>query len=151
MTPWATASWRKGSDVSSLSRLASASGRHRILRFLIAGGLNTLFGFGAYSAALLLGAPVWASLLIANLTGIAFNFFTIGGYVFRSMVAHRFPRFAGAYLVLYGINWVSLTWLAKHVSGEIVAQAILTLPLALLSYLVMARFVFNRPPLEASS
>jgi putative flippase GtrA len=114
----------------------------RFIRFLAAGALNTLFGFAIYSIAILSGLRVWAALLIANISGIAFNFLTIGGYAFRSLLISRFPRFTAAYLALYLINWAAIDWLARWVPGAIVAQAILTVPLALFSYLVMSRFVF---------
>jgi putative flippase GtrA len=123
----------------------------RFIRFLIAGGLNTLFGFAVYSGAILMGAPVWAGLLIANVTGIVFNFMTTGGYAFRSRVLSRFPRFAGAYLLIYLVNWALIRGLRIWVPDAIVAQAILTLPMALLSYFIMARWVFAPDPETAPS
>jgi putative flippase GtrA len=120
------------------------------MRFVIAGTLNTAFGFGIYSLSMLLGAPVWVALLVANVTGVAFNFLTTGGYAFRSLVVARFPRFAATYLVLYLVNWAMIGWLTMWVPGAIVAQAILTVPLALLSYLLMARFVFAPSVAESS-
>ena len=121
---------------------AAASDRHRLQRFVAAGLLNTAFGFAVYSVTILAGAPVWLALLVANATGVGFNFITTGGYVFRNLVLARFPRFALAYVALYLLNWALIDWLRGWVDGAIVAQALLTLPLALLSYVVMARLVF---------
>ncbi len=119
------------------------SGSLRFLRFLFAGGLNTAFGLSVYSASILIGVPVWAALLIANVTGVAFNFLTTGAYAFRSRLLNRFPRFASAYLVIYLVNWALIRWLGLWVPNPIVAQAILTVPMALLSYVIMARWVFG--------
>jgi putative flippase GtrA len=129
-------------DARWRSAMTVATDRKRFVRFLAAGALNTLFGFAVYSVSILLGSPVWTALLIANIAGVAFNFVTTGGYAFRSLLMRRFPRFAAAYLGLYLLNWKLIDWLANWVPGAIVAQAILTVPLALVSYFVMARFVF---------
>ena len=123
--------------------IAPPPDRRRWLRFLAAGALNTLFGFAVYSAAILLGAPVWVGLVISNSCGIAFNFVTTGGYAFRNRLIERFPRFALSYLCLGFVNWLLLVWLGAWLHGPITAQAILAAPLALLSYSILARFVFT--------
>lgn len=115
---------------------------NRFLRFLVAGGVNTLFGFAIYSTSILAGTPVWVALLLGNTAGIAFNFVTTGGYVFRNLLLARLPRFVTAYLLVYGINLKLIDWLSIWVTGSILAQAILTLPMALFSYVLMKRFVF---------
>jgi len=119
--------------------------RQRWLRFLAAGALNTLFGFAVYSAAIVLGAPVWAGLVISNTCGVAFNFFTTGGYAFQNRLLERFPRFALSYLALGLVNWLLIDWLGAWVHGPITAQALLAAPLALLSYSLLVRFVFTPP------
>lgn len=122
--------------------------QHRILRFLVAGGVNAIFGFAVYSASILSGLPVWSALVVANIAGIAFNFLTMGGYVFRSLVLARLPSFVVAYLCIYLVNLAAMTVLATWIPGKILAQAILTVPMALLSYVLMRRFVFNAPLVE---
>lgn len=116
--------------------------RHRFLRFVVAGLINTGVGFAVYSAAILLGSAVWAALLCANLTGVVFNFFTTGGYAFRCRLLARFPRFAAAYVGLYAVNWLCIDWLSGFQFGAIAAQALITIPLAVLSYAIMSKFVF---------
>ena len=118
--------------------------RQRFLRFLIAGGVNMLFGLSVYSLAIVVHAPVWVALLLANVAGVAFNFFTTGAYVFRSLLLSRFPRFVAAYLALYLINWALITWLQMWIPNPIYAQATLTIPLAMFSYVLLLRLVFAR-------
>lgn len=120
---------------------------NRFMRFLVAGGLNTLFGFAVYSFAIISGATVWFALLAGTISGTVFNFFTTGGYVFRELSLRRFPRFLLCYILVYGINLVLIKLLSLWLNNKIVSQAILTFPMALLSYVLMARFVFysNRP------
>lgn len=120
--------------------------QHRFARFLAAGGVNTLFGFMVYSAVIMLHGPVWAALAVGNIAGVFFNFVTTGGYVFRSLVVSRFPRFVCAYAAVYLLNWVLIRFLSDLVPGPIAAQAILTLPMALVSYFLMKKLVFAGLP-----
>ena len=117
---------------------------YRPVRFVIAGLLNTLFGFVIFSAAIAVSLPVWAALLTGLLAGIAFNFVTTGGYVFRDLSRRRFPRFLACYLSIYAINLAGISVLHNWLANHIVSQAILTLPMAALSYFLLGKFVF--PP-----
>lgn len=118
---------------------------HRFLRFLVAGTLNTLFGFAVYSAAILMSAPVWLALMTGLATGVAFNFFSTGGYVFRETALARLPRFVLCHLLVYGVNLQLLEWLSERLGGVLLSQAILAIPMAVFSYLLMARVVFAPP------
>lgn len=119
---------------------------NRFLRFLVAGAINTLFGFLVYSAAMLSGAAVWLALLLGLVCGTIFNFFSTGGYVFRDLRLPRVPRFVVCYVFVYAANLKLIGWLSLWVGNQIMAQAILTVPIALLTYILMARFVFLREP-----
>ncbi len=114
----------------------------RFARFLAAGLVNTAFGFGVYWLCLRCGLPVWGALIVGNVAGIVFNFMTTGAFVFRSLLRRHFPRFVCVYLLLYGLNYAGIIGLGKVWIGPVLAQAILTIPTALLSYLLMAKFVF---------
>jgi putative flippase GtrA len=115
----------------------------QFIRFLLVGGLNTLFGFSVFSAIVYFGGQTWHALLGGNLAGIAFNFFTIGGVVFRDLGFRRIPRFLVAYLGLFAINYQCIHLLTSiYTLGVTVAQAFLAPPLAILSYLIMSKFVF---------
>ena len=120
----------------------SGARRNEFIRFLVAGGVNTLFGFAVYSACILAGLSVWLSLLTGMLAGTVFNFFTTGGYAFRQLSLGRFPRFVACYLFIYGLNLVLIDMLSAWMDSKIVAQAIITIPMALLSYYLMSRWVF---------
>jgi putative flippase GtrA len=113
------------------------------LRFLIAGGVNTLFGWLVYAASILMGAQLWLALIIAIVTGIGFNFVTLGGYAFQDMTMKRFPRFVLSYALIYITNLICLKALEPCLSSPIWGQLILTPPLAIFSYLVLSRIAFN--------
>jgi putative flippase GtrA len=124
---------------------AGEARRGTAVRFALAGLANTAFGFMVYSLCIVAGLPVPAALLLGNLLGMVFNFITLGGYAFRDLSRANLPRFILAYVGLLAINWLCIRGLTavSHI-GVILAQAVLMLPLALLSYLVMSRGVFNR-------
>jgi len=117
--------------------------RNRFMRFLVAGGINTLFGFAVYSICIVVGMALWLALLVGMLAGTVFNFITTGGYVFRELSLARFPRFVICYLLVYGINFMLIELISIWLNNKILSQAIITFPLALLSYFLMERFVFS--------
>ena len=116
------------------------------VRFLIAGGVNTLFGFLVYSIAILSGLQVWQALLAGILAGLVFNFVTTGGYVFRDLTVRRFSRYAGVYVLIYLVNLGLVVLLSKWIDSVILIQGIITTPMALGSYLLMSKFVFRNSP-----
>jgi putative flippase GtrA len=111
-------------------------------RFLLAGGVNTLFGWLVYSLCMWLGAPVWLALLTSTVCGVGFNFLTMGGYVFRQLDARRLPRFVAAYVVVYAVNVVCVQALADLHWSPIWVQLGLAPLMAGLSFLLMSRWVF---------
>lgn len=116
---------------------------NRFMRFIVAGSVNTLFGFAVYSIFIIAGSAVWLALMAGMALGTAFNFFTTGGYVFRELYLARFPRFVICYLLVYGINLGLIELFSIWMSSKILSQAIITFPLAFLSYFLMRRFVFS--------
>ncbi len=119
--------------------------RHaELVRFLIAGGVNTLWGWSVYAVSILLGAPAWLALAIGMVAGIGFNFVSLGAFVFRDMVAKRLPPFILAYLFLYATNLACLQSLHPWIDHPIWSQLVLTPPMAVLSYVVLSRMVFVR-------
>lgn len=117
----------------------------RVIRFLIVGCINSLFGFAVFGMIAYFGGHTWVALLGGNIAGILFNFLTIGAIVFRDLSPARFLRFVAAYLGLFLLNLEAIGLLTTTTSiGRISAQGLLTAPMAVLSYFIMSRLVF--PP-----
>lgn len=125
-------------------RLRTLLANRQFLRFLVAGGVNTLFGFAVYAAAVLAGQPIWLAMLIGTVAGIAFNFLTLGGYAFRDLSAKRLPRYVLGYAIVYLVNLAAFHALQLVVPDPVGCQVLLVIPMALLSYLVMSRFAFQK-------
>ena len=128
----------------SASRAAALLGRHVLLRFVIAGIVNTLFGFLVYVVGIVCGASVWLALLLGMLLGTVFNFYTTGGYAFRQLSLSRYPRFVACYFLVYFANIVSINVLSQWMSNHLALQGVLLAPIAVLSYVLMSRLVFGK-------
>lgn len=118
----------------------------QFLRFLVIGGINTLFGFVLYSLGILAGLPVWLALLLGNIGGTIFSFFTTGRFVFRRFSWNLFPKFTLCYFVVYFVNLGSLAAVSGWLDDKILAQAVLALPMAALSYFILRTLVFPPAP-----
>lgn len=116
---------------------------HRIVRFFLVGVLNSAFGFCVFSAMVWLSGSTVAALLAANAAGLVFNFFSTGGLVFHTLALARLPKFLVCYTTMLLINYGLLDVLTPLVHSKIVAQAILTLPMAALSYVVLTFWVYK--------
>ena len=124
-------------------RFAKWSPRSRFLRFLIAGVANSVFGLAVYAGAIVAGSPDWVALLLGLAAGVVFNFLSLGGYAFRDLSLQRLPRFVCSYGVVYVVNLGLLELLRGFIPSAVLCQILLTPPMALLSYLLLSKFVFT--------
>ena len=115
-----------------------------ILRFLLTGGLNTLFGYGCYAALVVTGMPLWLAVAGSTVLGIVFNFYSYGGLVFGQTSHTLMPRFLLLYAVIGLANYFALRGLLHVGLGPLLAQAILVPLIALVSYFGMRGLVFRR-------
>jgi putative flippase GtrA len=117
--------------------------QNRFARFILVGGLNALFGFAIYSLLALTHLSTWIVLIVSNMAGITFNFFTTGGLVFRNISPSRVPRFLVCYGVIFAIYLQLIRWLSPLLGGRIWAMAVIIAPMALLTYFLQSWFVFR--------
>ena len=115
---------------------------NQLLRFLVVGGVNTIFGYCMYALFTFIGLHYALAVLLAQISGVIFNFNTTGKIVFYNTKPHLIFRFAGVYVFLYVINVLILSLFAKIDYNMYFAGLILILPMALLSFLLNKKFVF---------
>jgi putative flippase GtrA len=115
----------------------------RLVRFLLVGGFNTLFGYGAYAALLAVGFHFATAALLGTIAGVAFNYLTTGGLVFEHLSGRALVRFVSTYVFIYLVNVAGLACLARLGLDPYISGLVLILPMALVSYLSMSRFVFG--------
>jgi putative flippase GtrA len=81
--------------------------------------------------------------LLAQICGVLFNFKTYGALVFKNKNNRLILRFFGVYLVTYLLTIGFLKIFNIYGVNNLVAGAILLLPMALISFLLNRRFVFR--------
>jgi putative flippase GtrA len=123
--------------------IAEALNRHRILRFVLVGGVNTCVGLALFYGALAVLPTTFSALVVSTLLAIIFNFFSTGSYVFRSRDPRRIGRFFAVYGVVFVYNAVGLALLERAGIDPRIG-AILLLPGAvIISYVLNRTFVFG--------
>lgn len=115
----------------------------KFVKFLFVGVINTLFGYTIFTLLIFLKLDYRFALLIATIFGVLFNFKTIGILVFETRSNRLIIRFFAVYLSIYLLNIGSLQITNFLGINVLLAQAILLLPLAIVSYFLNKRFVFN--------
>ena len=118
--------------------------RVRFLRFLLVGGLNTAFGYGVFALFILLGIHYAIAAFLGTVLAILFNFKTTGTLVFRSHDNTLVARFFAVYGMTYVIGVLLLKAFKALGVHVLVTAAVTLLPMAVLSFLLMRRFVFGQ-------
>ena len=115
----------------------------RFLRFIVVGGVNTAFGYGAFALLILIGAHYAVAALISTICGVLFNFQTTGRLVFENRDSALLLRFVGVYAIGY-VTGVLLLRLSKALGVDILlAAAVLAFPMAVFSYTLNRLLVFR--------
>ncbi|WP_431482039.1 GtrA family protein [Pseudomonas thivervalensis] len=115
----------------------------KLFRFLCVGVMNAAFGYGCFAGFLYLGLHYSAALLLATVLGIVFNFKSTGALVFGSQNNKLIFRFIAGYGVVYGANVAGIAALKLLGVDPYLAGMALIVPMALLSFVINNRFVFN--------
>lgn len=115
----------------------------QLLRFLVVGGLNTVVGYALFAAFSWAGLPYPLAIGLATIAGVAFNFQSTGRLVFGGAPMSLLWRFVAAYVLVYLINVGAVAVLLRAGLNVYVANALVILPLALISYVLQRRFVFG--------
>lgn len=115
---------------------------HEIWRYLVAGLINTIFGFSIYALMIRLGLDRYVAQAISYVAGTVFNYITYSRHVFRDAKAAK-VRFALSYAGNYLINLVALKAVSHLLPNPYLAGALTTLAIVALNYLVLKRLVFR--------
>lgn len=121
------------------------------LRFVLVGLLNTAFGYLAYAALVAVGLGPQASLALAFVLGVIWNYFTHARLVFDQRGLARLPPYVLSYLVIWGFNSGGLALLLRAGLGPYLAQAVLAPAAAVFSFVLVSKALTGRFPLQRSS
>jgi len=117
----------------------------QLLKFLVVGGINTVFGYALFAAFTWFGMHYPLAIALATVGGVLFNFQSVGRLVFGGAPKSRFWRFVGVYCLIYLINLGGVKLMLSQSVNLYLANGIMLIPLAGIAFILNRRFVFNLP------
>ena len=118
--------------------------RHRWLRFLVTGGVNTAFSYSVFALLVFAGLNYALSNLFSLMLGILFSFRTQSALVFNGAGRGVFWRYVAVWVCLYFCNTALIGALMRLGASAYIAGAMVILPTAVSSYFLQKYFVFPR-------
>lgn len=115
-----------------------------IARYYAVGLLNTVFGYGAFSALIWLGLNLYLAQLLAHAAGVLFNYLMYSRHVFNNSKATK-KRFFVSYASNYCFSLLVLAAISPFIESLYVAGLATIILVSVLNYFVLKHFVFNRP------
>ena len=113
------------------------------VRFLVVGGINTVFGYSMLAFFLFLNLHYSLACFLAVLIGMFFNFHTYGSLVFFNRRYSLLLRFIGCYGLIYLFYVVGMWLLTGMDVNRYLAAAVITMFAAVLTYFLNDRLVFR--------
>lgn len=117
----------------------------QLLRYLIAGVLNTLLAYSLFAVAIYMGLHYALAVLLGGVLPLLTGYHAQRRYVFMCRSRNRLPRFLAAFLLVYLVNVGILKMLlASDLTGNAYASgAVALVPSVLLSFLLNKYLVFR--------
>jgi putative flippase GtrA len=112
-------------------------------RFYKVAVVNTIFGYSVYFLLVFLGVNLYVAQILAQIAGVAFNYFTFTRHVFGKMQGSIFS-FAGAYLLNYAVSLGLLALFHQLIASPYVAGLFAALGASLINFLVLRNFIFRQ-------
>lgn len=133
-------------SMSIIDRTAQSLGLSKYFaRFLVSGAVNTAFGYSVFAFFVFIGCGDFTAPLFATISGVIFNFNTIGGMVFGDRSKKLFWRFCLVYGIVYIFQVAGLKFFAVcGIENRYISGFILIFPGAILSYFLNKKLVFKR-------
>lgn len=116
----------------------------KFFKFLFVGFINTLASYSFYAIFITIGLSANMALFFQYIFGILWNFKTTGSIVFKNHNNKLIVKFFCSYIVTFAINSFILDlFVNKMMLNDYLAQAILVLPIAMISFLILKFWVFK--------
>ncbi len=117
----------------------------RFVKFLFVGLINTGFGYGVYAVLVLLKTPPQIALLAMFVIGVLWNYTTTARFVFDVSGFGRLPAYCLCYVAIYLLNAGSLQAAINLGVEPLIAQAVLTPVIAVLTFGLVSFVMRERP------
>jgi putative flippase GtrA len=114
-------------------------------KFVFVGLINTGWSYLLYAAFLYLGLSYWLASFLTIILSVGFAFLTQGSLVFGGTSRQALPRFILAWVLIY-VVYLLVVGTAQTVGVNNYVGGLVATPLvAVMSYVLMRRFVFAQP------
>ena len=114
----------------------------KFFKFLFVGFINTLFSYFIYALFVKFGLKANFALFFQYIIGVVWNFKTTGTIVFKNKKNSLIFKFIISYIFTFFLNSFLLYALVRFLNPYI-SQAILVLPIAIVSFLIFKFWVFR--------
>ena len=115
----------------------------KFFKFLFVGFLNTAFSYFIYAILIAVGLIANMALFFQYIIGVLWNFKTTGTIVFQNKNNKLIFKFILSYIFTFLVNSVFLAILTRYLNAYL-AQAILIMPIAMLSFIILKKWVFKQ-------
>ena len=116
----------------------------KFFKFLFVGALNTAFSYCLYAFFVAIGLVPNVTLFFQYVIGVLWNFKTTGVIVFKNNNNKLIFKFIGSYIFTFALNSLFLYTLAEQLKlNDYLSQAILILPMAMISFAIFKLWVFK--------
>ena len=117
--------------------------QRQLVKFILVGGLNSLFGYSCYALFVFMGLPYPVALLLATCIGVLFNFKTTGTIVFANANNDYFLKFVIVYGFIYLFNMTFIKFMELFTSNLYLAGFVAMIPIAILGFILNKYIVFR--------
>ena len=115
----------------------------KFFKFIFVGILNATFSYLIYALLIAVGLVANLALFFQYIIGVLWNFKTTGTIVFQNKNNKLIFKFIASYVLTFAVNSVLLALLTKILNAYL-AQAILIMPVALLTFIILKKWVFKQ-------
>ncbi len=115
-----------------------------LLKYLLVGGINTIFGYSIFAFLLFFGLHYSLAVLVATILGVLFNFQSYGRIVFKNHSRRLLTKFIFIYAIIYLVNISLLLAFDFFVSNLYISGAIVIPLVAYLGYFLNKRYVWKK-------
>jgi putative flippase GtrA len=115
-----------------------------LLKYLIVGGINSLFGYSIFAIFLFFGFHYSLAVLVATILGVLFNFQSYGRIVFKNHSWTLLTKFILIYSIIYLVNILLLVVFDFFVSNLYFSGAMAIPLVAYLGYFLNKRYVWKK-------
>ena len=117
--------------------------QEQLVKFILIGGLNTLFGYSCFALFVFLGVSYPLALLLSTSFGVLFNFKTTGKFVFSCANNDYFFKFVAVYGCIYFLNMALIQCMALFTNNLYLAGFVAMIPAAIVAFFLNKYVVFQ--------